>query len=341
MRRSALHEACARRPARGLAPDRRRARPRRAGRAPEGKRPHLPEPQDGGPSIPGRPRISTSSRSRGGEGRAPRAHRRGLSGDAERAPRAPTSSSGAADAYRAPRRDPLEAGRSVLAAAGAQMLARAERLEGTAPLDTLSPEGQILHAVTHTAQDSFSLGLKTAWDCSGFSAAPRRSTGTSSPSWVRTSRICREGLGAPKVLAEELDLEVSSRVSRNAPADARQGRLEAVARRRLFQGRPRGRTSSIALSRQGLRLLHARFVAGRSSDTSSPRPSRGDDTEPVARDDAARATERGPQRCPSPLAPISARHPGARRDRPAARRLTRSVRGSERVSRASTGRRRR
>jgi len=56
------------------------------------------------------------------------------------------------------------------------------------------------------------------------------------------------------VLAGELDLGVPSSFIANAPADARQRRLETVARRRLFHV-AEGPDELDALSRQGLRLL--------------------------------------------------------------------------------------
>src|SRR6185369_7326944 len=110
-------------------------------------------PQDGGPSIPRAatdldiyvdPRVAKVVR-----------HEliaAGFAGDAERAPSAPHHQAplvyrGAvieihsrlvAPFWRLPERE---------------MLGRAERLEGPLPVDVLSPEGQMLHAVIHTAQD--------------------------------------------------------------------------------------------------------------------------------------------------------------------------------------------
>jgi pyruvate-formate lyase-activating enzyme len=135
-----------------------------------------------------------------------------------------------------------------------EMLGRAERLEGPLPLDILSPEGQILHAVTHTAQDSFSLGLKTAWDLRWLCRSATPIDWELLARWVRASRVPRALWASLTVLADELDLDVPSPFLAQAPADARQRRLQTVARRRLFHVFERPDELD-AVSRQGLRLL--------------------------------------------------------------------------------------
>jgi hypothetical protein len=72
--------------------------------------------------------------------------------------------------------------------------------------------------------------------------------------WVRAGRAPRGFWAVLKVLGDDLDLGVPATFLANAPADARQRRLEAVARRRLFHVVERPDELD-ALSRQGLRLL--------------------------------------------------------------------------------------
>ena len=134
------------------------------------------------------------------------------------------------------------------------MLARTVGIDGALPFDTLSSEGQILHAVIHTAQDAFSLGLKTAWDLRWIQRSAPGIDWDLLARWVRESRVPRGFWATLTALAEELDLGTPSSLLAHAPADARQRRLQAVARRRLFHVAERPDELD-ALSRQGLRLL--------------------------------------------------------------------------------------
>lgn len=135
-----------------------------------------------------------------------------------------------------------------------EMLARTVGIDGALPFDTLSSEGQILHAVIHTAQDAFSLGLKTAWDLRWIQRSAPGIDWDLLARWVRESRVPRGFWATLTALAEELDLGTPSSLLAHAPADARQRRLQAVARRRLFHVAERPDELD-ALSRQGLRLL--------------------------------------------------------------------------------------
>lgn len=135
-----------------------------------------------------------------------------------------------------------------------EMLERTVGIDGALPFDTLSPEGQILHAVIHTAQDAFSLGLKAAWDLRWIQRSAPGVDWDLLARWVRESRVPRGFWATLTALAEELDLGTPSSLLANAPADARQRRLLTVARRRLFHVAERPDELD-ALSRQGLRLL--------------------------------------------------------------------------------------
>jgi hypothetical protein len=142
-----------------------------------------------------------------------------------------------------------------------EILERALSLEEFPPFDTLGPEGQILHAVTHTAQDSFSLGLKTAWDLLWIRRSAAGIDWDLLARWARAGRAPRGFWAAVKVLAETLDLGVPAPFLAHAPADARQRRLDAVAGRRLFHAVERPDELD-ALSRQGLRwLMHDSWPA--------------------------------------------------------------------------------
>ena len=135
-----------------------------------------------------------------------------------------------------------------------EMLERTVRIDGALPFDTLSPEGQMLHAVTHTAQDAFALGLKTAWDLRWIHRSATVVDWDLLARWVQGSRVPRAFWAILTALAEEVSLGTPSSLLAHAPADARQRRLETVARRRLFHVVERPDELD-ALSRQGLRLL--------------------------------------------------------------------------------------
>jgi Uncharacterised nucleotidyltransferase len=171
----------------------------------------------------------------------------------------------------------------------AEMLARARPLAAADGIDTLDPEGLLLHAMVHCSQHCFSHGLRAAWDVLAvLRMAP-------DPDWDRLARwIARmrapRGFWVPTaVLSRELGLPVPADFLRAAPRDGLERRLEAVAERRLF--RVAERVGELdALSRNALLLLlHGSFGAraryllamsrwalvrpGRVSDRPSPAPS--------------------------------------------------------------------
>ena len=115
------------------------------------------------------------------------------------------------------------------------MLARAEPLEGWGPLRTLSVEGIVLHAAVHTAQDSFSHGLKTAWDLLWALRASSSIDWDLPASWISAGRAPRGIWATLRVLAGDLALPVPAAFLTRAPVDGRQRRLETIARRRLFR----------------------------------------------------------------------------------------------------------
>jgi hypothetical protein len=115
-----------------------------------------------------------------------------------------------------------------------EILTRAWPVDPSGPLDTLDPAGQILHAVIHTAQDSFSHGLKTAWDLLWIIRGASTIDWGRLARWVHASRLTR-GFWAPlSVLSEGLRLPIPSTFLAAAPTDARQRRLDGMARERLF-----------------------------------------------------------------------------------------------------------
>jgi MoaA/NifB/PqqE/SkfB family radical SAM enzyme len=135
-----------------------------------------------------------------------------------------------------------------------EMLAGATPADDRLPFDVLGPEGQILHAVIHTAQDSFALGLKTAWDVAWIVRSAPQVDWDLLTAWVRGTRVPRAFWAPMRVLAEDLSLAVDPAFLAGAPTDARQRRLETIARRRLFRAAERPDELD-ALSRQGVRYL--------------------------------------------------------------------------------------
>ena len=135
-----------------------------------------------------------------------------------------------------------------------EMLARAEPVEGAASLRTLSAEGIALHALVHTAQDSFSHGLKTAWDLLWVLRTSPDVDWDRLASWIGAARAPRGIWASLRVLARDLALAIPATVLARAPVDDRQRRLEVVARRRLFSVAERPEDLD-PLSRQGIRLL--------------------------------------------------------------------------------------
>jgi hypothetical protein len=116
-----------------------------------------------------------------------------------------------------------------------EMLGRARPLTSADVMDTLDPEGLLLHAVVHCTQHCFSHGLRAAWDILAILR------GNPDLDWDRLARWVR-GMRAPRgfwvpamVLSRELGLPLSPDFLRAVPRDARERDLEAVAGRRLFR----------------------------------------------------------------------------------------------------------
>jgi hypothetical protein len=125
----------------------------------------------------------------------------------------------------------------------------------------------VLHAAVHTAQDSFSHGLKTAWDLLWVLRASPNIDWDLLASWIGASRAPRGIWATLRVLAVDLALPVPAAFLARAPVDGRQRRLEIIARRRLFRVAERAEDLD-PLSRQGIRwLMHdswlgfARYLA--------------------------------------------------------------------------------
>lgn len=136
----------------------------------------------------------------------------------------------------------------------ADLLTRARPLDGMSPLSVLSPEGLLLHAGAHTAEDSFSHGLKTAWDILWIREKWPGVDWERLARWVEASRAPRGIWATLNVLARDLELPVPAEFLRRAPVDPQQARLELIARRRLFRVAEAPGELNF-LSRQALRLL--------------------------------------------------------------------------------------
>jgi putative nucleotidyltransferase-like protein/radical SAM family protein/4Fe-4S single cluster protein len=116
-----------------------------------------------------------------------------------------------------------------------EMLARARPLASLESIDTLDPEGLLLHAVVHCSQHSFSHGLRAAWDILAILRDRPAFDWPRLARWVSSMRAPRAFWVPAAVLSRELELPLPSDFLRGAPRDALQGRLEAVATYRLFR----------------------------------------------------------------------------------------------------------
>jgi hypothetical protein len=116
-----------------------------------------------------------------------------------------------------------------------EMVARARPLATLESIDTLDPEGLLLHAVVHCSQHCFSHGLRTAWDILAILRQHPELDWSRLARWVSGMRAPRAFWAPAAVLSRELGLPVPPELLRDAPRDALQGRLETVAARRLFR----------------------------------------------------------------------------------------------------------
>jgi hypothetical protein len=115
------------------------------------------------------------------------------------------------------------------------MLARAQPLGPLERLDTLDPEGLLLHAMVHCSQNVFSHGLRAAWDVLAILRMASQLDWDRLARWVSATRVPRGFWVPTAVLSRELGLPVPPDFLRGVPRDALQRDLEAIARRRLFR----------------------------------------------------------------------------------------------------------
>lgn len=116
----------------------------------------------------------------------------------------------------------------------ADMLASAQPAPRFAALLVPAPEAIVLHAAVHASAHLFASGLKTGWDLALlFDRYPGLD-------WERLAELVartrlRRAFWTPfNVLCRELALPIPADFLRRAPGDARQRRLELIARHRLF-----------------------------------------------------------------------------------------------------------
>jgi hypothetical protein len=117
----------------------------------------------------------------------------------------------------------------------AEMLARARPAASVERIDTLDPEGLLLHAVVHCAQHCFSHGLRAAWDILAILRANPDIDWDRLARWVRGMRAPRAFWVPAAVLSGELGLALPADFLRGVPRDRLERDLEAVAGRRLFR----------------------------------------------------------------------------------------------------------
>jgi molybdenum cofactor biosynthesis enzyme MoaA len=142
-----------------------------------------------------------------------------------------------------------------------QMLQRSWAVPGFSALDTLDPEGMILHAVTHSTTHLFGQGHKLAWDVHHLlQTAGRPLDWSRLQAWVEACAVPRAFWVPCAVVARELNLEIPAAFLDSAPADRRQRQLELIAQRRLFTAvettfaiNPLSRTAVFLLLHDGVR----------------------------------------------------------------------------------------
>ncbi|QPN63434.1 nucleotidyltransferase family protein [Synechococcus sp. CBW1004] len=153
-----------------------------------------------------------------------------------------------------------------------QMLQRSWAVPGFSALDTLDPEGMILHAVTHATTHLFGQGHKLAWDVQHvLQTAGRPLDWPRLQAWVEACAVPRAFWVPCAVVAREMTLEIPAAFLVSAPADRRQRQLELIAQRRLFTAiestfaiNPLSRTAVFLLLHDGLpaRLAYLHMLFG-------------------------------------------------------------------------------
>lgn len=116
-----------------------------------------------------------------------------------------------------------------------EMLGRARPLASGEGIDTLDPEGQLLHAVVHCSQHCFSHGLRAAWDILTILRASPDLDWDRLARWVRGMRAPRGFWVPAAVLSRELGLPLPPDFLCGVPRDGLERDLETVAGRRLFR----------------------------------------------------------------------------------------------------------
>jgi hypothetical protein len=116
-----------------------------------------------------------------------------------------------------------------------EMLGRARPLASAEALDTLDPEGLLLHALVHCSQHCFSHGLRAAWDVLAILRADPDLDWGRLTRWVGGMRAPRGFWVPTAVLSRELGLPLPPDFLRGVPRDGLERDLETVAGRRLFR----------------------------------------------------------------------------------------------------------
>ena len=116
-----------------------------------------------------------------------------------------------------------------------EMLGRARPLASAEGIDTLDPEGLLLHSVVHCAQHCFSHGLRAGWDVLAVLRSCPELDWERLARWVVGMRASRGFWVPAAVLSRELGLPIPPDFLRNVPRDGLERDLETVAGRRLFR----------------------------------------------------------------------------------------------------------
>jgi hypothetical protein len=116
-----------------------------------------------------------------------------------------------------------------------ELLAHVRKIPEMDTFATLDPEGFLLHSVVHVSTHLFAQGMKTAWDTLWVMEQDQQLDWARLARWVDALRVPR-GFWTPlHVLSQELDIPLPQELLHSMPNDARQRRLEVIARHRLFQ----------------------------------------------------------------------------------------------------------
>jgi pyruvate-formate lyase-activating enzyme len=116
----------------------------------------------------------------------------------------------------------------------ADMLRWTLPLPAWAPLETLDPAGQLLHAGVHAGAHVFAYGLKTAWDVRWLLEREAGVDWDRLSAWLTRTETARAFWATLGPLAEALELPVPAAFLAGAPRDAGARRLALIAGRRLF-----------------------------------------------------------------------------------------------------------